>query len=472
MNFGENRSRSYSGVMLPWLAHGHVLPFLELAKRLCDQDGYDIEVHICSTPINLLPIRNHLSKINNDLDDKIRRIKLVELHLPPFPGLSPSLHTTKFLPPNLMPSLKHAFDLSEPAFSSILDDLCPDFVIYDFLMPWAPLAAQSRGIPAFVFMTSSAASTAFFCHYSCTKDDEFPFPAIRLGEGNESRAYADMLDKSANGQTNRDRLLRCFSLSTELIAIKTFDNIESKYIKYLSFLTGKEIVPVGPLIPNGHDPSVDAEESESVMRWLAKKERSSVVFVSFGSEYFMSEQEIEQMAHGLELSGANFLWVVRFAEKEDQEKAKGLPCGFKERIGPERGLIVNGWAPQHSILKHPSVGAFLTHCGWSSVMEGMQAGVPMIALPLHLDQPLNAKLIVEVGVAMEISQQGFGKFEGNEIARVISLILRSEHGERIRKKAEEVAQMMQEKSDHVEIQTVVGKMVALCKKEEKCLIAN
>ncbi|KAM2967864.1 hypothetical protein FF1_028077 [Malus domestica] len=71
----------------------------------------------------------------------------------------------------------------------------------------------------------------------------------------------------------------------------------------------------------------------------------SVVYISFGSEYFLSKEEIEEIAHGLELSKVSFIWVVRFPKEEKVTRAKEvLPKGFVERVG-ERGMIVEGWAP-------------------------------------------------------------------------------------------------------------------------------
>lgn len=493
MNMKE-KSYSYRVVMFPWLAHGHAFPFFELARRLCGKRE-DMAVYICSSPVNLQPIRNLLRLSprrgndsvgggGDDDDDAVNgyddhdddndglRIKLVEMHLPSLPGLPPHLHTTKYLPPDLMPSLKCALDFSEPAFSGLLDTIQPHLVIYDFLQPWACLAAQRRGVPAFTFMTSAAAPTSYFCHYSYFAEEEFPFPAIRLGT--ESRRYTEMLDRSANGIPDRHRLLNSFKLSSQFIAIRTFRDIESKYIEYLSFLIGKEVVPVGPLVPKNYDHLVDAEQLKRVTEWLGKKARRSVVFVSFGTEYFMSEKEMEQMAYGLEHSGANFIWVVRFPKEEKEAsgsksttRAMKLPPGFMDWIGPERGLVVDGWAPQRSILAHPSLGAFLTHCGWSSLMEAMQSGVPMLALPLHLDQPLNAKLMVELGVAIEIPQQGFGNFEGEEVARGIRQVLHSEIGHGVRNKVEEMADVMRRKGDHNEIQELVKKMLQLCNKDEQ-----
>ena len=71
-------------------------------------------------------------------------------------------------------------------------------------------------------------------------------------------------------------------------------------------------------------------------------------------------------------------------------------------------MLTEGWAPQGTILKSGRVGGFVSHCGRSSVMESIKFSVPIIAMPMQYDQPLNARFVEDIGVGLEVKRDNNG----------------------------------------------------------------
>ncbi|CAH1442070.1 unnamed protein product [Lactuca virosa] len=71
---------------------------------------------------------------------------------------------------------------------------------------------------------------------------------------------------------------------------------------------------------------------------------------------------------------------------------------------------MTGWAPQVEILQHPSIGGFLSHCGWNSMLEAMVTGVPLMTWLLYAEHCYNEKLVellgIGVGVGAEVWNSG------------------------------------------------------------------
>ncbi|KAI3987039.1 hypothetical protein MKX01_036829 [Papaver californicum] len=457
-NVEEDYEKRVRVLMFPWLAHGHISPFLELAKRLASKNFY---IYFCSTPINLSSIEHQL--IDRERN-QTRSIEVVELNFPSLPNLPPHYHTTKLLPHHLMPTLKKALDLSAPSFNNLLSTIQPDLLIYDFIQPWAPTQASHLNIPAIQLLTTGAAFTSFFSHLvKKNPDTKFPFPSIHLYD-HEGRKVAEKSSFSDDSE-DRERVFQCIDRSNDIVLINTFKEIEEKYLDYLSCTIGKELVAVGPLLQNpANSTSFDHEQEYKFRELLVNKESSSVVFVSFGTEYFMSKEELEEVAYGLELSEVNFIWVIRFPgdHKERDGLAQVLPKGFMERIG-EKGLVVENWAPQVKILGSGKIGGFVSHCGWNSVLESMQYGVPIIAMPMHIDQPINARLVVELGLGVEVKRDRDGKLDRREIGEVIKKVVMGKEGMEVQRKAKEMSHTMRCMGDE-DIDVLVEKLERLCNK--------
>lgn len=439
-------------LMLPWLAHGHVSPFLELAKKLTSRNS-NFQVYICSTPVNLSPFKENLA-VKHKLSSSIQ---FVDILLPSTSELPSEYHSTKNLPPHLMPALKTAFDGAKDCFLDILRELNPDLLIYDFLQPWAPaVAREENNIPSVLFISSAASIDAFLYHCTEYPDLDYPIPELNFPKNTRQMFVQFMYDVS-NGLTDKERFFRCIEKSSNFILVKTLREIEQKHMDYFSEMVKKEVIPVGTLVQEPDNKSSDMV----FLEWLSKRGPSSVVFVSFGTEYFLSKEEIEVIACGLELSMVSFIWVVRCHGRESVNSLLDvLPEGFQKRVA-ERGMVVEGWAPQAKILGHPSIGGFASHCGWSSTLESIALGVPIIAMPMQLDQPLTSRLVAELGVGVEVQKED-GKFRENEIARVIKQVVFQEEGKEVRKKVKELSHKIKEKGDQ-EIDHVVMKLLQLVK---------
>ncbi|KAL3523622.1 hypothetical protein ACH5RR_016456 [Cinchona calisaya] len=442
-------------LMLPWLAHGHLSPFVELSKRLAKRN---IHIYICSTPVNLNSIKKRITqKYSNS-------IELIELNLPSLPDLPPQYHTTNGLPPHLMTTLKKAYEMSTPQFSNILSTLLPDLVVYDFNQNWAAEIASFRNIPAVQFLPVGASIMSFGLHMMKNLGKEnFPFHEIYLRDYEIIKLQGAGGSKGNDDFSDRNRFLQAIERSCGILLIKSCKEIEGKFMDFLSVLSGKKVVPVGPLVQESYLDDGDQENDEEmeIIRWLDKKEKGSVVFVSFGSEYFLTEEERNEIARGLELSNVNFIWVIRFPFGEKINIQEALPEGFSERIG-NRGKIVEEWAPQAKILKHSSTGAFVSHCGWNSITESMKFGIPIIAMPMQIDQPLNARLVEAIGVGLEVIRGDEGNLQSEEMAKVIRKVLVDESGEGVRRKAKELSEKLEMKGDE-EIDILVEELVELCK---------
>ncbi|PIM97748.1 hypothetical protein CDL12_29781 [Handroanthus impetiginosus] len=228
-------------LMFPWLAHGHISPFLELAKILSKSN---FQIYFCSTAINLDSIKRTLNKD----DSNVFPIELVELKLPSFQELPPSYQTTKNIPPHLMPTLMKAFQESSSNFSDIITNQKPDLLIYDGFQPWSAKIASSLGIPCVHFAICGSTTLSFFHHlYTHESYDSFPYNGIYLHEY-EKRDLLVQGESIKVEDIGEGFAFGVLELSCEIVLVKTYRGIEGKYIDYLSTLCNRRIVPVVHLL--------------------------------------------------------------------------------------------------------------------------------------------------------------------------------------------------------------------------------
>ncbi|CAA0809458.1 UDP-glycosyltransferase 85A3 [Striga hermonthica] len=136
------------------------------------------------------------------------------------------------------------------------------------------------------------------------------------------------------------------------------------------------------------------EEDRSSVSWLDSQPEKSVLYVSFGSVTLLTRHELLEFWYGLVNSGHKFLWVMRPDSIVGNDKDSPIPAELEEGT-KERGYLV-GWVPQNEVLAHRAVGAFFTHSGWNSTLEGIAAGMPMLCWPYFADQMINSRFVSDV----------------------------------------------------------------------------
>lgn len=225
--------------------------------------------------------------------------------------------------------------------------------------------------------------------------------------------------------------------------------IEGEYIEYMEreeMNENKKIWAIGPFSQTGKTSVTVSENRHSILRWLDVQPPNSVIYVSFGTTTTFRDEQIKELAIGLEKSQQRFIWVARAADIGDvfgdEAKIADLPNGFEERM-EGRGLVVRGWAPQLEILGHFATGGFMSHCGWNSSIESISMGVPMATWPMHSDQPRNASLIIHdlrIGLVVNDWDRRDELVSSVVVEDVVRRLIGSREGDEMRKRAAELAE--------------------------------
>ncbi|GMJ05707.1 UDP-GLUCOSE-DEPENDENT GLUCOSYLTRANSFERASE 72 B1 [Hibiscus trionum] len=442
--------------VLPNMGLGHLIPHLELAKRLVVHHGFHVSFLVITT--------NEPSAAQDRL--------LCSPHLPP------DLHIVRLPPVDVDKIILDNDDVlvltrlclitseSFRSLKSVLIDIGkPKALVTDLFATQAFDVCKELSIPAYLYSTTSAAFNAFML-YLPKLDSEVKCEFIDLPEpiqvpGCSPIRTEDLLDELRNRKID-DYKWFLYHVSrlplASAIFINSWEDLEPMTIKSIKEnpLFKQIPLPIPPVYPIG--PLIRQEETLSsttdleCLEWLDKQPPDSVLFLIFGSGGTLSFEQQTELALGLELSQQRFIWAVRkptdtagagaffhAGEVNENDPNVYLPQGFLKRTHGV-GLVVSSWAPQVSVLGHPSTGGFLSHCGWNSVLESIVHGVPMIAWPLYAEQRMNATWLTEdFGIAVKPKMEaGETVIRREEIERVVRMVMEGEEGKVMRSRVKEL----------------------------------
>jgi coniferyl-alcohol glucosyltransferase len=449
---------------------GHLIPTMELAKRLATHHGFEVTIFIVTattTTAGSLDSESNTTKSNIlQQTSNLNSLKSLNIIVTPFVDVSDKLDPNKpsLLGQRIMFTLIESLPFIRSQILSM--KFPPSVLIVDIFSSIALPMARDLHMSSYVFFSTNAWFTAVTIHIPfMTKEvllkhanDHEPL----LIPGCESIQFEDTLETLVSpcgsiheGLLNMIRDM----LSSDGILINTWQDLEPAATKavvehdILGRFTKGPVYLVGPLVRNNVEQVEKREGENLILSWLDKQPVESVIFLSFGSGGTMSECQMKELAYGLELSKQRFIWVVRQPTEGDASAAffevKGcdglpiinyLPDGFVSRT-KDVGLCVTMWAPQAEILKHPAIGGFVTHCGWNSVLESILNGVPMVAWPLYSEQKMNATILSkELGVAVKVKATATEKGAvvcRKQIAELICRVMVDEEGIAMRVKVKD-----------------------------------
>ncbi|CAI9118861.1 OLC1v1020488C1 [Oldenlandia corymbosa var. corymbosa] len=445
-------------LMVPLPAQGHLNPLLHLARLIA---SYNIPVHYVSTPPH---IRQAKLRVHGWDPDSSSNLHFHGFPVPPHETPPPDPTASIKFPTHLVPAvLAASAHLREPVsqlMKTLSDTTQRLVVIHDSLIAYV---IQDIGLIPNAESYCFSVYSAFFT-YSF---------AWGLGGKPEGVPELQLLKTLPNLSFPQDFLkFMLLQLGTKITSSGTLLNscaaIDGPFLDYrckFKSFGSEKFWAVGPLHPVRHD---EADQGgprgrHYCLDWLDKQAPNSVLFVAFGSSITFSDEEIKEMAIGLEKSEQKFVWVLRDADKGDlfkddagggdqvKQEVRQVQWleGFESRIKEtNKGIIVRDWAPQLEILSHSSTGGFLSPCGWNSCMETLSHGVPVIAWPMHTEQPINAVLltkVLKVGLPIlpEFSssdpQNEETQIKSKDIENAVRTLMDSEEGDQMRQRAQQVS---------------------------------
>uniref|UniRef100_A0ACD5ZM00 Uncharacterized protein n=1 Tax=Avena sativa TaxID=4498 RepID=A0ACD5ZM00_AVESA len=379
--------------MLPFMAKGHAVPLLHLARLLLGR-GLASAVTFYTTARNAPFIRAGLAGVHG-------APAVVELSFPS--GSNESAPQSM----DELPSSAHLVDLISavaalrPAFAAALASAepRPDLLVHDGFLLWAKDVADELALPRLVTLGMGgfasyvcAAVTAHRPHAGVSSPSEpFPVhglpPGLRLTKADLHPPFDDpepagplwdfVCESGSVMQTSRG------------VIANSFHELDSLYVDLWNREFRPRMWQVGPLCLAA-EPVDKTMDNRDITDWLDSRlvMGRPVLYVAFGSQAELSRAQLEEIAAGLDLSGLDFLWVVR-------SKWFVADDSFGDRFG-DRGKVVQGFIDQLGVLSHNAIKGFFTHCGWNSVLESISMGVPILAFPMAAEQKLNAKFVVDV----------------------------------------------------------------------------
>ncbi|XP_073297365.1 UDP-glycosyltransferase 79B3-like [Primulina huaijiensis] len=403
--------------MFPWLAIGHIIPYAQLSNELANR-GHRISFFV--------PKKGSLKLGNLDLYSPL--VKFYTVKVPHVEGLPLGAETASDIDFSAKDPLAIAFDAMADEVEGLLRTLKPDIVFFDFAY-WITEMARTIGFKTVCYnvicasvMAIGVVPSRYFPKDRPVTVEEmmelpegYPSTTIVL-RGHEAQTMSFLY--GSYGNITFDVRMATALQDCDAIGVRTVSELEGSMCDYLGSQYGKRVILSGPVLPEA--PKTDVDEKWGT--WLSKFKPKSVVYCAFGSQNTMSKEQFQELVLGFEMTGLPF-FVALSKPHGSNSIEEALPEGFLKRVG-DRGVVHGGWVSQAQFLNHPSVGCFVSHCGFGSMWESLLSECQIVLVPWLGDQILNARLLAdEIKVGAEVERDENAWFCKEDLCRAIKSVM-------------------------------------------------
>ncbi|KAK1588443.1 hypothetical protein Q3G72_023346 [Acer saccharum] len=387
---------------------GHLIPVLELGKRLVVQHEFHVTIFVVAT--DTTTVESHLRNLPNP--------KLLNVvSLPPV-DISGLVDPDASIVTKIIVMMRETLPALRSAIISTTRQLRPTALVVDLFGSEAMAIADEFEMLKYVFIASNAwflSATAYFPTINKRLEEEHINEKKPLMiPGCKPVRFEDTLEAFLDP---KDQVyVEYLRLGVEIptadgILINTWEDLEPTTLAAmrdttsLGRVTKVPVYPIGPLVRPVMQVRPAPVQEDSVLGWLEKQPSESVMYVSFGSGGTLSSNQMIELAWGLELSQQRFVWVVRPPMDDDAS-------------GAFFNVDNNGSDGTPNYLPD----GFLTP--W----------------PLYAEQKMNATMLTEeLGVAIRSKEFSTTPIvEREEIERMVRKIMVDKEGDRIKSRVKEL----------------------------------
>uniref|UniRef100_A0ACD5UT93 Uncharacterized protein n=1 Tax=Avena sativa TaxID=4498 RepID=A0ACD5UT93_AVESA len=426
---------SVAVVAVPFPAQGHLNQLLHLSLQLASRG---VDVHYAAPAPH---IRQARARVHGWDQEALRSIQFHDLDISSYDSPPPDPTAESPFPSHIMPLTEAYITGARAPLAALLDELSGSrrrvVVVHDRINSFAhEEAARLPNGEAFRLHCLAVSLLVGQIDAKLLREKGLVFTGVERHATKEFMEWA-----------RRARPSRQISPGAGVLA-NTCRALEGEFVDVVAgnlAPDGKKIFAIGPLNPvlPASAPKHCKQQRHECLDWLDNQPPASVLYVSFGTTSSLREEQIQELAAALRGSKQRFIWVLRdadrgdiFAEAGESRHGKLLAEFTKDTEGT--GLVITGWAPQLEILAHGATAAFMSHCGWNSTVESLSHGKPILAWPMHCDQPWDAELVcnyLKAGILVRPWEKHNEVIAASAIQEVIEEAMLSDRGIAVRQRA-------------------------------------